>query len=623
MIKNRFLCSLFLFSLTALYGSPLIIENFEDSAPGDGVTKFPGIQSNYGEATIQVESETEGEELFAPGNTRYLNWESLSGINPDESGFNGGPSDFISFQSEAAAVVTVGFDFIIEENHGELLFGIGQEQTDRADDQHFGPRIVIRGDLGIHGVPEITTTKPGDPGDQGLHNNVPYRIEAVANQSGGPVEYMSPIGPMTVENERFDLFLMNLDTGVYQLIFDDSPWHASPMAMNGVFWATYPYESTGRAVDVKLDNITVYENEIALTGYETVPAGPSSAFIDFEEVDPERVSERIEPLWYLPGQLVEEPENDKTFGAKNRYYFDTNGASLADSWTDEFRFQEDLDLLSVAFDVYLDRKDTINGFSDGHDEVFLAFSGGDTRANATFTSIVKIRGTRSVGNDGNPAEAEPSLLITGKENANRGFGFDWRTPYRIQVLFNQSGDTVSYASPWDDELVSLGNEMVHMYLYNYDTGDVVPGEDDSPIYLAGEFNQGISNNEGVRGTLYDCLWKSVTGRRLDLRLDNMVVFENSLSVLNPDRESIQKSEVVELNMTPVMRSEYQLSSIQKLDIEFKSDKFSPYSLYTGAGLKNFKRIHTLIPSSTDGDTTHVEVYLKESNEFLIVEPFAR
>lgn len=604
----------------SLAGNTLVLENYESLQPGDSEPNFPGIKSNFPAAVIQVAADLPDQPEFRNGNTRYFRWESLSGLNPDATGFHGGPSTFFPFPGGPASVVSVGFDFIIGANHGELLFGVGQQQSNRSDDQNFGVRIVIRGDLGIHGKAEIATTIAGDAGDQGLKNGVPYRVEVVANQSGSSLDYMSPIGPMSVGNERFDLYLMNIETGVYQLIFDDSLWHVSPMSLDGFWWTTYPYTSTGRPVDIKLDNIAVYENEIVLTGFDEVRPGPASAYIDFDHVRP--ASKAPEALWYLPGKLVMEPASGKTFGANNIAYFDTDGASLPNSWSDEFRFADDLGLLSIGFDVQVDRDEVITSFSDGHDEVFLAFSGGDTRANAQFTSILKIRGTRSVGNDGDPAEAEPTLQLTGTTSGTRGFEFNWSTPYRLQVLFNQSGETRMYDTPWESG-VTIGNEMAQLYLYNYLTGERLEGEEGTPYYIEASFLNGLANSEGVKGTLRECFWKTVTGRRIDLRLDNIAVLENELVVTDPGAQVTEPIEVMRLGFSPVPTNPLQPQSIKMIEVEFRSVPGSAYGVSSSTDLTAFSEMNTLIPGSNSGPTTTVKIPTSADTRFIFLKPLRR
>jgi hypothetical protein len=614
---------LFLCLLTLhLSGTTAVFETYESLAAGDPEPNFAGIGSNYPPAVLEVRAETAGSELFRPGNTRYFHWETLSGINPDAAGsgtqFYGGPSTFNAFSGGAASVVSYGFDFMLSGNHAEILFGVGQPPTSRGDDQNFGPRLVIRGNLGITGKTEILANDPSPAFSQTLKNGVPYRVEVVANDSGSTLEYNSPIGPMQVATASFDVFLMNIETGVYNLLFDDSPFWNAGMAMEGFWWTSYPYTNTGRAIDIRLDNIAVHENEIVFLEYDSVRPGPASAYIDFESV--RTGSSAPESLWYHPGSLVQETPGAEIFGSGNGYYFDTSRVALPGSWTGQYSFSGDLELLTMGLDIYVDRDPVIAAYDDAHDEVYLAFSGGDTIANAGFTSYIIIRGTRSVGNDANPAEAEPTLLIQSATPVNRGVGFDWSTPYRMQILFNQSGFTQEYDTPWATG-VQIGNEMVHLHLYNYSTGQNVEGDGGTPYYLEGPFNNGLSNTNGARGTLSDCRWKNIGGRRTDLHLDNITILENVLSVTHPQPPEADVI-ITDVSLLTQAATTYQ-GARNLLGAEFELTPGTAWGVMISDDLSTFTDLNTYIPALGLGQTNSVEIPLEVDSRFLLLKAITR
>lgn len=418
--------STLILALTAssLTATPFIIETYENLAPGAAEPNFPGINSNHPSAEIGVAAETPGNEYFYPGNTRYFRWFSLSGQNPDSPGsanqYHGGPTQFIPFTSGEAQVVSVGFDFMVGALHSELLFGIGEPPSDRVDDQNYAVQLRIRGVLGLGNRPEVVGSGFNREFRADIQQDVPYRVELVANNSGAPVTYQSPLGTMTVANQRYDIYLFNYETEVLQLLLSDVEWklldNPGPPAttaknMLGVWWGTFRYDATGRSVDFKMNDIAIYENDIVLTGYDRVPPGPATAIIDFEANSP--ATDIVSPLWNLPGNIV--ADSNSIFGSNNQNYFHINRRLIPDGTSDRFRFNGDASLLSIGFDMVMVADANIQSFGDAHDEGFIAITGGDTATNDRLTVRINIRGTRT--NTDNPSEALPSINVVGRDES--------------------------------------------------------------------------------------------------------------------------------------------------------------------------------------------------------------
>ncbi|MCC5806282.1 MAG: hypothetical protein JJU00_08125 [Opitutales bacterium] len=614
----------------ALSATPLIVENYEDLYPGDGEPNFAGLGSNHPAAVLEVAAETPGEELFFPGNTRYLRWASLTGINPDAAGtasqFWGGPSEFVPFASGSAQVVSAGFDFIVGELHSELLFGIGRPQTGRGDDQNYAVQLRVRGVLGLSNRPEIVGSGTNREFRADIQQDVPYRLELVANKSGGPVTYESPLGTMTVGHERYDIYLFNHRTGVLQLLLDDVEFRhldAGTHDMEGIWWGTFRYDGTGRAVDIKLNGIAVYENDIVLTGHDSVPPGPATAIVNFDDSAP--ATDVRSPLWNLPGNVVDDTEG--LFGASNQRYFHIDRRNLPDGGiSNKFRFNGVVDLVSIGFDLTVNRDETINSFGDAHDEAFLAVTGGDTIANAALTTRINIRGTRSVGNDGNPSEAEPVLNVVVPEGgAFLTNGFDWETPYRIEMVFNQTGETVVYNTPWADD-VSLADETLHVYVYNYATGMNVAEERNraDPFVMEAPFLNGRFNDQGVAGTMADVFWKHVTGRRIDLNLDNISIFEDVAVVTDPGVVPAEAPRITGVSFIPATPRDFQSQLRNRFSLTFESSTGTTYGMQRSADLQTFASLRTIIPAdSFEAGTTTIEVPVGDDRRFYRVFPLTR
>jgi hypothetical protein len=603
------------------FTTPLIIEDYERLNPGDPQSGFAGIRSNFPGAVLAVAAETPGAEMFYPGNTRYFRWESLTGINPDAAGtpsqFHGGPSTFMPFSSGTAQVVSAGFDFIVGEFHSELLFGIGRPQSSRVDDQNFAVQLRIRGVLGLSNRPEIVGSGASREFRADIQQDVPYRIELVANKSGGTVTYDSPLGTMTVAHERYDVFLFNYRTGVLQLLLKDVEWKllgADSRDMQGVWWGTFRYDATGRAIDFRLNDVAVYENDIVLTGFDSVPAGPATAIIDFENDAP--ATDVTSPLWNFPGNVV--VDTNGLFGANNQRYFHINRRNLPDGGiSNKFRFNGVVDLVSIGFDITVNRNDTISSFADGHDEVFLAITGGDTVANAALTTRMNIRGTRSVGNDGNPADAVPQLnIVTPDGGVFLNNGFDWRTPYRIEMVINQTGSTITYNTPWADG-VSLANESLHVYLYNYATGSNVAASLNrkTPYVIEAPFLNGRFNTNNVSGTVADVFWKHVTGRRIDLSIDNIRVFENVAVVTNPDARPGAAPQIVTFGLKPGTSHPFQSSVRNRFSLTFQGATGTNYGLSRGTKPNFSNWANTVIPADSTQQLTTIEIPISSAPQF--------
>lgn len=619
--------ALLAFSLNA---TPLIVEDYEGLEPGSPEPNFAGLGSNHPSAILEVAAETPGEELFFPGNTRYLRWASLTGVNPDAPGsgtqFYGGPSEFVPFAGGTAQVVSAGFDFIIGELHSELLFGIGRPQTARADDQNFAVQLRLRGVLGLSNKPEIVGSGATREFRADIQQDVPYRLELVANKSGGPVVYETPLGTMTVGHERYDVYLFNYRTGVLQLLLKDVEWKllgAESRDMEGIWWGTFRYDGTGRAIDIRLNGIAVYENDIVLTGHDVVPPGPATAIIDFENEAP--ATDVGSPLWNLPGNIVEDTEG--LFGAANRRYFHIDRRNLPDGGiSNKFRFNGVVDLVSIGFDLTVNRDATINSFGDAHDEAFLAVTGGDTIANAALTTRMNIRGTRSVGNDGNPSEANPVLNVVTPDGG--GFltdGFDWETPYRIELVLNQTGETVVYNTPWAAG-VSLPDETVHVYVYNYAKGMSV-AEDlgrANPYVIEAPFLNGRFNDQDVAGTMADVFWKHITGRPIDLNLDNISIFENVAVVTDPGAVPAEAPGVTGVSFVPGIPRDFQSQVRNRFTLNFASETGATYGMQRSVDLQSFSGLRTIIPAdSSNAGSTSVEISVGDDRRFYRVYPRVR
>jgi hypothetical protein len=200
-------------------------------------------------------------------------------------------------------------------------------------------------------------------------------------------------------------------------------------------------------------------------------------------------------------------------------------------------------------------------------------------------------------------------------------GFDWSTPYRIQVLFNQSGTTQRYDAPWASN-ISLGNEMVHLYLYNYVTGEIVTGEEDTPYFIKADFLNGVANAEGVKGTLYDCFWKTVTGRRIDLRLDNIAILEGILSVTDPEPEQSEVS-IVDLSLLPGGGNTYQSEALNFARLHFQAVPGAAYGLMASPDLLEFTDLNTFIPGAYGDQSTVVEVPVQSGNRYFVLKRITR
>lgn len=625
--------SLFAFSVLPLAATPVLLENFEGIAPGSPDPNFGNLRSNHPAAVMAVQEEIQGSEIFGPGNRRFLRLSSLSGINPDAPGtpsqFHGGATSFIPFPSGEAQVVSAGFDFRVGPLHSELLFGIGEPQQNRTDDQHFAAQIRLRGVLGLSNRPEIAVFGGNIRAD--IQEGVPYRVELVANQSGAPIVYEGPLGPRTLENNTYDIYLFDYRYNIQQLIIADAPWGMTeggqPRRMRGFWLATYRYDATGRSLDVDMDNFAVYENDIVLTGFDTVPIGPASAVIDFE--DEAARTDAAMPLWNLPGNIV--ADSSGVFGSQNQHYFHINRRNIPDGGTsNRFRFNGFLSILSFGFDFVMVGDANITGFASAHDEAFIAVTGGDTSANAGLTFRINFRGTRSVGNDGNPAEAVPQLVITSRnsEVGPRSLSnvLEWNRPYRIEVVLNQSGETIEYRTPWQSAPVSLADETAHVYVYDYLSGDnmsAVIGRG-RPYVMEAEVLNGRINDNNVTGKVGDLFWKHVTGRRLDLKLDNISIYENAAVVTNPGAVPQRDVEILHAAIEPGIPRLFQSQTRDRFMIEFASEPGLTYGISTSRELTGAMRpIKTIIPADSMSETTTLDIAIEEDSAFFRLHPLMR
>jgi hypothetical protein len=622
-----------LFGFSILSATPLIIQDYESLNPGDPQPDFPGVRSNYPGAVLEIRAETPGAELFGTGNTRYFRWESLTGINPDPAGsgtqFYGGASDFIPFPGGSAQVISAGFDFIVGPLQSELLFGIGEPPAGRQDDQNYGVQLRLRGVLGLGNRPEVVGFGATRETKADIQEGVPYRLELVANKSGATIAYESPLGPMTVDNERYDIFLLNKRTNVLQLIIDDAQWKnvdnaelgTTATSMEGFWWGTFRYDGTGRAVDFWMDNFAIYHDDIILTGHEWVPSGPATAIVDFDDESP--AEDITDPLWNLPGNIV--ADTSGLFGANNATYFHINRRNIPEGVSNKFRFNGVVELVSFGFDLTVNRDPVITSFSDAHDEGFIAISGGDTIANAKLTSRINIRGTRSVGNDGNPAEADPLLNVVSADGGKFVTdGFDWETPYRIEVVMNQTGETITYNTPWADD-ISLADEHLHLYLYNYAIGKNVAEElgRKDPFMIETGFLNGRFNPNDTSGIIVDMFWKHVTGRRLDLSIDNVAVYENTAVVTNPGAIAASAPGVVGVGFIEGQPFQFQSEVRNRFTLTFTSESGLTYGLDRSSELDSFTDTGTIIPADASGDTTTVELPIGEERQFFRLYPIQR
>ncbi len=618
----------------SLSAAPLIVEDYEGLEPGSPEPNFPGINGNHPDAVFEVAAEVPGEELFYPGNTRYFRWESLAGQNPDPAGsptqFNGGPTDFVPFASPSADVVSVGFDFIVGPRHGELLFGIGEPQQDRNDDQNYAVQLRIRGPLGLTNRPEVVASGADTDIRVDIQRGVPYRVELVANKTGAPLTYESPLGTMTVGNERYDVYLFNHRTGILQLIIQDAKWKlldnpelgTQSKDMQGIWWGTFRYDGTGRALDIKLNDIAVYENQIHMTGYEVVPPGPLTAHVDFDDDTP--AVDTNEPLWNLPGNLV--ADTDGLYGADNVNYFHVNRRNIPnDGISNKFRFNGVVDLVSMGFDFTFHRDEVITGFGDAHDESFIAFTGGDTRANIALTSRINFRGTRTVGNDGNPAEAEPSLnVVEAGDSVHLRNAIDWEVPYRMEIILNQTGSTIVYNTPWEDE-ISLGDERLHVYLYNLSTGMNVAHEleREDPYVIEAGFLNGRINDQDVAGTLANVFWKHVTGRRKDMSFDNFTIYENVAVVTDPGMSLEAAPMATAVQFARGEPTAFQPDMRNSFSMRFTSETGMTYGLRQSTDLESFTPVKTIIPADSTQPFTEIDIPITTEKRFYQVYPLIR
>lgn len=615
-----------------LAATPLILENYEGLAPGSPEPNFPGINSNHPSAEIGVAAETAGQELFYPGNTRYFRWFSLSGQNPDPAGssnqYHGGPTQFIPFGSGNAQVVSVGFDFIVGPLHSELLFGIGEPPTDRVDDQNYAVQLRFRGVLGLGNRPEVVGSGVNREFRADIQQDVPYRLEFVANKSGGPVTYESPLGTMTVGNERYDIYLYNYHTEVLQLLISDVEWKFfdSPgppatraMEMQGIWWGTFRYDATGRSVDFKMNDVAVYENEIVLTGHDSVPPGPATAIIDFEDDSP--ANDIVSPLWNLPGNIV--ADSGGIFGSQNQNYFHIDRRLIPDGMSDRFRFNGDASLLSIGFDMVVVADPSIQTFSDGHDEGFIALTGGDTATNDRLTVRINIRGTRT--NTENPAESLPSINVVGDAGSvHFRNGMEWNKPYRMEIVLNQTGETITYNTPWAQN-VTLENEWIHVYLYNYETGMNVAEElgRSNPFVIEASFLNGLFNASDVAGTMSDIFWKHTTGRRQDLKLDNIVIYQDAAVVTNPSATVSSAPRILASSFEMGSARDFQTETRNRYSLTFESEVGMTYGVSRSEQLGTFELLKTIVPADATQAFTTVEFSLSGDRRFYRIHPIHR
>lgn len=598
----------------ALVAGPVVIaadpvadfrENYEGLEVGSPDPHFADFKSNHPTGQIEVAAEAPGAEHFYPGNTRYLSVQSLSGINPDDQGsgtqFHGGAAGFVPFQGGIPEVVTAGFDFIVGETHAELLFGVGGAPTSRSDDQHLSALLRIRGTLGLSNRTEITAITPDGSENADFQPGVPYRIEMVINNSGSDIVYESPLGERVLGDQKFDLYLFNHRTRSLQLIFRGVDFSHRERALEGFAFATFRYDATGRALDIKINDVAVFENRIVLTGAEFVPPGALTALVEFEEL--EATEETRSPLWDLPGRVVADTEG--VFGENNRKFFHVNRRTLpGDSTSSKFRFNDVVPLLSYGMDFVLHRDDVVTSFSDGHDAVSLNITGGDTVANVQLTVRIRIDGTRSVGNDGDPSEATPRIIVVQDEAAQAwAWGLDWETPYRMEVVLNQTGDTVTYYTPWDDEPVTLPNERLHLYLYNLETNENLSFArgHDTPYALEGLFNIGISNPFDRAGNMADFFFKHVTGRPIDLSMDNIMFFENAAVVTKPGAIAAAPPRIVSTETRPANINAYQPHLLDRLVVTLEGEEGIGYGIERSDDLLQFNDMRAVVPVESGGE----------------------
>ncbi|MCC5806268.1 MAG: hypothetical protein JJU00_08055 [Opitutales bacterium] len=608
--------------------TPYFFEGYEDLEPGDKEPNFPAMKSNHPTAEIEVRAETPGEELFYPGNTRYLRVNSLSGFNPDDAGsetqFHGGVAGFMPFDDGPADVVTAGFDFIVGPLHAELLLGVGEAPSSRTDDQHFAAMVRVRGPQGLSNNPEIVTGPAGNLRAD-IQEDVPYRVEFVANRSGGTIEYESPLGRMALPNQRLDVYLFNHRTGQLQLILEAADFQGDPAApkrMDGFFFAVFRYDATGRSLDIKLNDIAVYKNEVALSGHEFVPPGPATAIADFEDTPLDQGGGS--PLWNLPGNVVEDTSG--LFGPNNLQYFHIDRRNLSGGMSDKFRFNGVVELVSFGLDFAVHRDEVINSFGDAHDEMFFAVTGGDTIANDNMTVRLNIRGTRSVGNQGDPSEATPQLAVFEPDVVRTwSDGLDWEKPYRLEVVMNQTGSDLSYNTPWADG-IALPNEHLHVYLFDLSEGENVALAQGRPVpyVIEGKFFVGVNSPNDVAGTMADLFWKHVTGRRLDMSIDNIVVYEDAAVVTNPVAVATEVPRVSEVGLAEGESFPFQPVALNRFRMTFQSEQGLTYGMQQSGDLTKFSRIKTVIPADDSGDTTTVEVRMSmEDKKFYRFFPLSR
>jgi hypothetical protein len=554
--------------------------------------------------------------------------QSLSGMNPDAPGsasqYHGGVGGYIPFENGVPQVVTAGFDFIIGDLHAEFLFGMGEPQTSRQDDQHYATLVRIRGELGLSNKPEIVAGPAGaDRAD--FQKATPYRLETVVNNSGAPITYESPLGVRSLDDKRYDVYLFNHRTRSLQLILRNLAFQAGGKELQGFWVANFFYDATGRAQDILLNDFEVYENRIVISGAESTPPAPATAIADMEGFAP--TVDTKSPLWDLPGNIEEDTTG--VFGQANRRLFRVDRRTLPGETqflSGKFRFNDVVPLVSFGFDVIVHRDEVITAYSDAHDDVAINLTGGDTIANVDMTIRFHIRGTRSVGNEGDPSIATPQLFVF-ESTGGRAWsdGFDWETPYRIEVVLNQSGDTITYNTPWADG-VTLANEFMHVYLYNLATWENVAVAAGRPVpyVIEAGFYVGKSSPNNVAGTMADIFWKTVPGRPMDLSLDNIVFYENAAVVTDPGALATTAPKIVTVTNSIGTVRPFQPEAPQRFSVTFESQTGLTYGISESRNLVTFEEMRAIIPANSTGPMTTVDL-LWDGNgpRFYLFTPLSR